>query len=76
MYMFLCMHKKIEDFYFFIEDLHKPREQKPHLYSAGFFRRSEKSQQHTEYPPQELFDIYKTCIKSIYKTCKTKYKFS
>lgn len=60
MYMFLCMHKKIE----FIEDLHKPREQKPHLYSAGYFRRSEKSQQHTECPPQELFNIHKTCIKN------------
>lgn len=64
--MFLCMHKKIE----FIEDLHKSREQKPHLYSAGYFRRSEKSQQHTGCPPQELFDIHKTC-----KTFP-KYKFS
>lgn len=54
------MHKKIE----FIEDLHKPREQKPHLYSAGYFRRSEKSQQHTECPPQELFNIHKTCKKN------------
>lgn len=68
------MHKKIE----FIEDSHKSREQKPHLYSAGYFRRSEKSQQHTGCPPQELFEIHKTCIKNIHKTCKMfpKYKFS